>query len=111
MSLVGIPEKEQLAVFQTVAAILHLGNVAFADGAEQDSSQVPLGLPQQHLEVAAQLLGVPAEGLARALTTRTRQTTEGDPRHSQSAITSRPIYCGDLVKARQPAVLMSAVTS
>ena len=78
MSLVGIPEKEQQAVFQTVAAVLHLGNISFSDGAEQDSSQVPAGPPRQHLEAAAQLLGVPAEGLARALTTRTRQTTDGE---------------------------------
>ncbi len=78
MSLVGIPEQEQRAVFQTVAAVLHLGNVSFADGAEQDSSQVPAGPPRKHLEAAAQLLGVPAEGLARALTTRTRQTTDGN---------------------------------
>ncbi|CAL5219117.1 g891 [Coccomyxa viridis] len=77
MSLVGIPEQEQRAVFQTVAAVLHLGNVSFADGAEQDSSQVPAGPARKHLEAAAQLLGVPAEGLARALTTRTRQTTDG----------------------------------
>ena len=77
MSLVGIPEKEQSAVFQTVAAVLHLGNVAFSDGAEQDSSHVPAGPPLKHLEAAAQLLGVPATGLARALTTRTRQTTDG----------------------------------
>ncbi len=77
MSLVGIPEKEQSAVFQTVAAVLHLGNVAFSDGAEQDSSHVPAGPALKHLEAAAQLLGVPATGLARALTTRTRQTTDG----------------------------------
>ena len=63
MSLVGIPEREQRAVFQTVAAVLHLGNVAFSDGAEQDSSLVAAGQPKQHLEAAAQLLGVPAEGL------------------------------------------------
>ena len=85
MSLVGIPEKEQQAVFQTVAAVLHLGNVAFADGAEQDSSLVAAGLPRKHLEAAAQLLGVPAEGLARALITRTRQTTDGDLPITQSA--------------------------
>ena len=45
MSLVGIPEAEQLAVFQTVAAVLHLGNVSFVAGAEQDSSRVPAGPP------------------------------------------------------------------
>ena len=80
MSLVGIPEEEQLAVCQTVAAVLHLGNVSFLEGAEQDSSKVASGAPQQHLEAAAKLLGVGADGLAHALTTRTRQTTDGAAR-------------------------------
>ena len=91
MSLVGIPEQEQRAVFQTVAAVLHLGNVSFADGAEQDSSQVPAGPPRKHLEAAAQVLGVPAEGLARALTTRTRQTTDGDPLALLSTALTAPL--------------------
>jgi myosin-5 len=80
MSLVGIPEDEQLAVFQTVAAVLHLGNVAFVEGREQDSSRVAPGTAEHHLAAAAQLLGVPPQGLAHALTTRTRQTTDGPPR-------------------------------
>ncbi len=78
MSLVGIPEKEQVAVCQTVAAVLHLGNVSFVEAGEQDSSKVAPGASQQHLAAAAKLLGVAPEGLAHALTTRTRQTTDGE---------------------------------
>lgn len=77
MSLVGIPEEEQLAVCQTVAAVLHLGNVSFVEGTEQDSSKLAPVAAQQHLAAAAKLLGVHAEGLEHALTTRTRQTTDG----------------------------------
>ncbi|CAL8460835.1 g366 [Coccomyxa elongata] len=77
MSLVGIPEEEQVAVCQTVAAVLHLGNVSFVEAGEQDSSKVAPGASQQHLAAAAKLLGVAPEGLAHALTTRTRQTTDG----------------------------------
>lgn len=78
MSVVGIPEAEQDAVFRTVAAVLHLGNVAFveaaADGA--DASAVDPAT-EEHLAAAAHLLGVDAEGLRKALTTRTRQTPDG----------------------------------
>mgnify|MGYP001810307532 CR=1 FL=1 len=78
MSVVGIPEGEQDAVFRTVAAVLHLGNVAFvesaADGGE-GSAVAPDS--EEHLAAAAALLGVDAEGLRKALTTRTRQTPDG----------------------------------
>ena len=40
MSVVGIPLVEQDAVFRTVAAVLHLGNVDFVEAGEPDSSQV-----------------------------------------------------------------------
>ena len=42
MTLVGIPSEEQDAVFATVAAVLHLGNVAFVEAGEADSSKVAL---------------------------------------------------------------------
>lgn len=42
MSIVGIPEGEQDAVFRAVASVLHLGNIQFCEGAEPDSSQVCL---------------------------------------------------------------------
>lgn len=78
MSVVGIPEGEQEAVFRTVAAVLHLGNVEFAeaavDGAE-GSAVAPAA--EEHLAAAAALLGVDPEGLRKALTTRTRHTPDG----------------------------------
>ena len=77
MSLVGIPDAEQVAVCATVAAVLHLGNIAFVPAREEDSSAVAAGRPTQHLAVAAALLGVDAAGLGRALTTRTRHTVDG----------------------------------
>ena len=40
MTIVGISEDDQDAVFRTVAAVLHLGNVAFQEGADADASQV-----------------------------------------------------------------------
>lgn len=77
MTLVGIPVEQQDAVFRLVAAVLHLGNLEFADGGEQDSST--LAPPaQKHLDACAMLLGVEAEGLLKALTTRTRQTVDGE---------------------------------
>jgi myosin heavy subunit len=80
MSLVGIPEEEQLAVCRTVAAVLHLGNVGFVEGPEDSSRLAPGGAAEGHLRAAAALLGVRGEGLLRALTTRTRHTTDGAPR-------------------------------
>ncbi|KAF4346742.1 hypothetical protein G4B88_011067 [Cannabis sativa] len=40
MEIIGISEKEQDAVFKVVAAILHLGNIKFAKGEDNDSSVV-----------------------------------------------------------------------
>ena len=79
MTLVGIPEAEQAAVCALVAAVLHLGNVAFADARGGEASAVAPGAPQRHLAAAAELLGVDVAGLARALTTRTRHTVDGTP--------------------------------
>ena len=75
MSVVGIPEGEQDAVFAAVAAVLHLGNVAFVDGGDEAAAVAPAA--EEHLAAAAHLLGVDGEGLRRALTTRTRQTPDG----------------------------------
>lgn len=40
MTIVGIPEAEQDAVFRAVAAVLHLGNVAFVEAGDSEASQV-----------------------------------------------------------------------
>ena len=81
MTLVGIPVEQQDACFRTVAAVLHMGNLEFADGAGEDSSQLAPAAAK-HLDACAMLLGVPPDGLLKALTTRTRQTVDGECPHS-----------------------------
>ena len=81
MTNVGIPEDEQNAVFQLVATVLHLGNLEFEEAGEHDSSKL-MESAADALQAAASLLGTSADGLARALTTRTRQTVDGNTIYS-----------------------------
>jgi len=76
MTLVGIPLDDQASIFAAVASVLHLGNIKFTEGPEE-ASQITPGDSQFHLDAAADLLGVDARGLAKALTTRTRITPDG----------------------------------
>jgi myosin-5 len=76
MTLVGMPEEAQNSVFRAVAAVLHLGNVIFADDGNE-AAQVVAGDGEQSLNLAADLLGVDTDGLRKILTTRTRQTPDG----------------------------------
>nr|CAB3492368.1 unnamed protein product [Digitaria exilis] len=55
MGIVGISSDEQDAIFRVVAAILHLGNVEFAEGSEADSSVPKDEKSQFHLKTAAEL--------------------------------------------------------
>ncbi|EFJ44389.1 type XI myosin heavy chain MyoA [Volvox carteri f. nagariensis] len=75
MERVGIPPADREAIFRTVAAILHLGNINFNPGPEDSSLVTPA--TEDALESTAVLLGVDKEGLCKALTTRVRQTPEG----------------------------------
>ena len=81
MTLVGIPVEQQDACFRMVAAVLHMGNLEFAEGAGEDSSQLAPAAAK-HLDACAMLLGVPPDGLLKALTTRTRQTVDGERPHT-----------------------------
>lgn len=78
MTLVGIPKEDQAAIFAAVASVLHLGNITFTEGPDE-SSLVQGEAAEFHLNAAAALLGVDAKGLAKALTTRTRNTFDGSP--------------------------------
>ncbi|KAG2439820.1 hypothetical protein HYH02_010454 [Chlamydomonas schloesseri] len=98
MSHIGLSEAQQREVLALVAAVLHLGNIAFGDGEHAsvgggaEGAVVPPGAPQQALEAAAVLLGVSAAALAEALTTRQIQTPEGaitTPLSAQAAADSR----------------------
>lgn len=52
MTKVGILPEQREAIFATVAAVLHLGNITFVEGREADSSKVDTGKAQQHLQAA-----------------------------------------------------------
>lgn len=49
MSHVGIPAADRESIFRSVAAVLHLGNIAFGLGPDGESSVVLPGTPQEHL--------------------------------------------------------------
>ena len=96
MTNVGIPESEQDAVFQLVATVLHLGNLNFTEAGEHDSSKV-IDAAATSLEAAARLLGVPPDSLARALTTRTRQTVDGQSENLPITLTINTYPCATTV--------------
>ncbi|MEW5317854.1 MAG: hypothetical protein WDW38_009118 [Sanguina aurantia] len=87
MAAIGLSTAQQEGVFQIIAAILHLGNVAFTDSSCDGSAAaadavtgiriLPGGGAQEAVEVAAELLGVDPVLLVTVLTTRTIQTPEG----------------------------------
>ncbi|XP_020104784.1 protein OPAQUE1-like isoform X3 [Ananas comosus] len=56
MDIVGISLVEQEAVFRTLAAILHLGNIEFSPGEDHDSSVIKDEKSNFHLQMAAELL-------------------------------------------------------
>jgi len=80
MSIVGMNEEEQAHVLQTVAAILHLGNISFAaDAASSEGAACLAGAPaMEALDAAATLLVVEPTALDKALRTRTLRTRDGD---------------------------------
>jgi len=74
----GLPEAERLELYKLVAAVLHLGNIAFEDNPEdskggcrvQDRSERPLA-------TAASLLGVDPEELRQAMISKVMMTNRG----------------------------------
>ncbi|KAG5547110.1 hypothetical protein RHGRI_012963 [Rhododendron griersonianum] len=76
MDIVGISEEEQEAIFRVVAAILHLGNIAFAKGKEIDSSVIKDEKSRFHLSMTAELLMCDAKSLEDALIRRVMVTPE-----------------------------------
>ncbi|MCI00519.1 unconventional myosin-Va-like, partial [Trifolium medium] len=58
MDVVGISTDEQEAIFRTVAAVLHLGNIEFVKAMDEgtDSSKPKDDKSYFHLKTAAELL-------------------------------------------------------
>lgn len=92
MDIVGISADEQDAIFRVVAAILHLGNIEFKEGAETDSSQPKDEKSLVHLRTAAELLMCDVKALEdslckRIIVTRDENITKSlDP---EAAVLSR----------------------
>ncbi|KAK8581891.1 hypothetical protein V6N13_144886 [Hibiscus sabdariffa] len=77
MDIVGISHEDQEAIFCTLAAILHLGNIEFSPGKEHDSSVIKDQKSTFHMQMAADLFRCDMNLLLATLCTRTIQTREG----------------------------------
>ncbi|XP_044050300.1 unconventional myosin-Va-like isoform X2 [Siniperca chuatsi] len=71
-SLLGISDSDQMAIYQIVAAILHLSNVEVKDQSADRSSILPDNV---HLMVFCELMGVSCEEMAHWLCHRKLKTT------------------------------------
>ncbi|PHT38306.1 Myosin-7 [Capsicum baccatum] len=92
MDVVGINSEEQDAIFQVVAAILHLGNIEFAKGKEIDSSVPKNEKSWFHLKTAAELFMCDVKALEDSLCKRvivTRDETITKWLDPEAAVTSR----------------------
>ncbi|KAK4441603.1 Myosin-9 [Sesamum alatum] len=76
MDVVGISQNDQEAIFRTVAAILHLGNIKFAKPEDNDSSVLENDESKFHLQTAAELLMCDPNALEAALLNRVMVTPE-----------------------------------
>ncbi|KAJ2780580.1 hypothetical protein H4R18_003375 [Coemansia javaensis] len=66
----GIKARQQHAIFRVLAAIMHLGNVDFADAPDRSEESAAPKNPEE-VDLAAEYLGVPAGALTAALTYKT----------------------------------------
>uniref|UniRef100_A0A0N5ASZ6 Unconventional myosin-VI n=1 Tax=Syphacia muris TaxID=451379 RepID=A0A0N5ASZ6_9BILA len=75
---IGVAEKDVKAVFQTVVAVLHLGNILFEETSDgsTDSCTVSKG-SEDSLKIAAKLLGLEPNGLRNGLLFRILQPAKG----------------------------------
>ncbi|VAI61574.1 hypothetical protein VPH35_112651 [Triticum aestivum] len=77
MDIVGISRSDQDAIFRTLAAILHLGNIEFSPGKDSDSSKIKDSTSNFHLQMTATLLMCDPDLLVSSLCTRSIHTNEG----------------------------------
>ncbi|XP_043204148.1 unconventional myosin-VI-like isoform X1 [Amphibalanus amphitrite] len=78
LATIGLGEKQRLDIYTTVAAVLHLGNVAFEDNPEDRKGGCMVSpSSEQSLATAAALLGVDPDELNQALLSRVMQTSKG----------------------------------
>ncbi|GAM19588.1 hypothetical protein SAMD00019534_027630 [Acytostelium subglobosum LB1] len=78
MDTLGLKENEQISIWRSLAAILHIGNITFADLPEQKVGQNHVGVSDtKSLAAAASCLKVDQQFLSRALTYRSINTGVG----------------------------------
>jgi len=74
----GVSGQERLAIYTTVAAVLHLGNVQFEENPDDTKGGCMISPgSEQSLRITASLMGVNPEELKQALLSRVMQTSKG----------------------------------
>lgn len=80
MNKVGFSEEEKANIFKVVAAVLHVGNIAFEESGDKDGGSVVSSTSNKSLNFAAQLLDVSPAELKMSLTTRMMSAGGADMR-------------------------------
>ncbi|KAI8924380.1 chitin synthase-domain-containing protein [Entophlyctis helioformis] len=70
LKALGVGRRQQTQLWQLLAAILHLGNIMFADTIKEGETCTVRNMPQ--LQMVADMLGIPAAALQTILTSRSR---------------------------------------
>lgn len=75
---IGLNDQERLEVFTTIAAVLHIGNIAFEEDPEDNKGGCTVTQSSESsLQITSQLLGLDPDELRRALTARVMQAVKG----------------------------------
>ena len=81
MGVIGISEQDQDAIFCTLAAILHLGNIEFLE--KGDSVSIA---SNDHIAIVAQLLNVQEERLAQVVDNHHHHTQTKKNKQEESSL-------------------------
>jgi myosin-6 len=74
----GMSEAERLSVYTTIATVLHLGNIDFEDDPDDNRGGCRItDASEGSLQTTAELMGLDADELRRALTARVMQAAKG----------------------------------
>jgi myosin-6 len=90
-----VSNEDCLAVYATIAAVLHLGNVDFEDDPDDNRGGCRVThASEKSLHLTASLIGVDADDLRRALTFRVMQTNKSNLKGTVIMVPLKvPIFC------------------
>ncbi|GFS27455.1 unconventional myosin-VI-like [Elysia marginata] len=98
MKHLGFGDQERLGIYSLVAAILHLGNVAFDDNSDDAKGGCSVSKSaEESLTMASSLLGVDKEELRDSLISRVMQATRGGMKGTAIKV---PLKCTEAANAR-----------